>query len=315
MENRIMEAVKESSSMAERQASPEESRWGFREGDEIAPGRHVLRRLGGGFRYEAYLTWDDALYAVVVVKVLRPGLVEAERALRGLAEEAEMLSRLDHPVIVRGFDAVLDGQRPHLVLEHLEGPRLSTLLRKYGPLPAEQLVPLAIQLCSAVHYLGGAGVVHLDVKPSNIIMGAPPRLIDLSVALTAADCETLSSSVGTDGYMAPEQCDPTALGPVGCAADVWGLGVTLYRAATGEHPFSEPGGRDAPSHERWPQLVEPPAPLENRLAPALAEPIMSCLAYDSELRPRPAEVAGTLEPILGALPKPRLSRLKPRVRG
>ena len=293
--------------------NPEESGWGFREGDEIVQGRHVLRRLGGGFRYEAYLAWDDRLYAVVVVKVLRPGLVEAERALRGLAEEAEMLDRLDHPVIVRGFDAVLDGPRPHIVLEHLEGPRLSTLIRKYGPLPVEQLVPLAVQLCSALHYLAGAGVVHLDVKPSNIIMGAPPRLIDLSVARTAAECETLDVPVGTDGYMAPEQCDPVALGAVDAAADIWGLGVTLYPAATGERPFSEPGGRDAEPAVRWPQLVESPQPLDGRLGPALAEPIMSCLAYDPTARPRPDELAAVLEPVLGALPKPRLSRLKPRI--
>jgi serine/threonine protein kinase len=293
--------------------NPEESRWGFREGDEIVPGRHVLRRLGGGFRYEAYLAWDERLYAVVVVKVVRPGLVEAERALRGLAEEAEMLDRLDHPVIVRGFDAVLDGPRPHLVLEHLEGPRLSTLVRKYGPLPVEQLVPLAVQLCSALHYLGGEEIVHLDVKPSNIIMGAPPRLIDLSVALTAAECETLEVPVGTDAYMAPEQCDPQALGPVDAAADVWGLGVTLYRAATGERPFSEPGGRDAEPAVRWPQLVEEAKALNGRVGPALAEPIMSCLAHESAARPRPDELAAVLEPVLGALPKPRLSRLKPRI--
>jgi eukaryotic-like serine/threonine-protein kinase len=296
------------------QPKPEESRWGLQEGDEIVPGRHVLRRLGGGFRYEAYLAWDERLYAVVVVKVLRPGLVEAERALRGLAEEAEMLDRLDHPVIVRGFDAVLDGPRPRLVLEHLEGPRLSTLVRKYGPLPVEQLVPLAVQLCSALHYLAGTAVVHLDVKPSNIIMGAPPRLIDLSVALTAAECETLAVPVGTDAYMAPEQCEPQALGPVDFAADVWGLGVTLYRAATGERPFSEPGGRDAEPATRWPQLVETPADLNGRVGPALAEPIMSCLAHDPAARPRPDELAAVLEPVLGALPKPRLSRLKPRIR-
>ena len=296
------------------QPKPEESRWGLREGDEIVPGRHVLRRLGGGFRYEAYLAWDDRLYAVVVVKVLRPGLVESERALRGLAEEAEMLGQLDHPVIVRGFDAVLDGPRPHVVLEHLEGPRLSTLIRKYGPLPVEQLVPLAVQLCSALHYLGGEEIVHLDVKPSNIIMGAPPRLIDLSVALTAAECETLAVPVGTDGYMAPEQCDPETLGPVGAPADIWGLGVTLYRAATGERPFSESAGRDAAPEDRWPQLVEEPESLDGRVGPALAEPMMSCLAREPEARPRPDELAAVLEPILGPLPKPRLSRLKPRIR-
>ena len=57
------------------------------------------------------------------------------------------------------------------MLEHLEGPRLSSLLRRYGPLPQEQLVPLGIQLCAAAHYIAAEGVVHLDIKPSNIIMG------------------------------------------------------------------------------------------------------------------------------------------------
>jgi serine/threonine protein kinase len=145
-------------------------------------------------------------------------------------------------------------------------------------------------------------------------MGAPPRLIDLSVALTAAECETLDVPVGTDAYMAPEQCDPEALGPVGAPADVWGLGVTLYRAATGERPFSEPAGRGAAPEQRWPQLVESPEPPDHRrVGLALAEPIMSCLAAEPDARPKPHELAAVLEPVLGALPKPRLSRLKPRI--
>ena len=86
--------------------------------------------------------------------------------------------------------------RPHLVLEHLEGPRLSSLIRRYGPLPPEQLVPLATQLCSALHYLAAEGVVHLDVKPANTIMAAPPRLIDLSVAMPLAAARALERSSG-----------------------------------------------------------------------------------------------------------------------
>jgi eukaryotic-like serine/threonine-protein kinase len=296
------------------QSSQLPTSWELEEGDEIAPGRTALKRLGGGRRYDAYLAFDDHMHAVVVAKVVRPHLVEDERTLRGLREEWEMVSRLSHPVILRGFDAVLDGPRPHLVLEHLEGPRLSTLIRRYGPLPAEQLVPLAVQLSSAVHYLAGEDVVHLDIKPSNTIMGAPPRMIDLSVALTTGDAAALRTQVGTDAYMAPEQCDPERLGPVGPAADVWGLGVTLYRAATGELPYGEPGDDDeAPLEVRYPQLAERALPLEARIPHDVATVIMDCLEFEANRRPRPADVAERLEPVLGAMPKPRLSKLKPRL--
>lgn len=287
--------------------------WDLGEGDEIAPGRTALKLLGGGTRYDAYLAFDGHLHSVVVCKVVRPHLVDDERVLRGLAGEWEMLARLNHPVIVRGFDAVLDGPRPHIVLEHLEGPRLSSLVRRYGPLPAEQLVPLAVQLASAVHYLTNEGVVHLDIKPSNTIMGAPPRMIDLSVALTAEQAAEVTGTVGTDAYMAPEQCDPERLGPIGYPADVWGLGVTLYRAAAGVLPYSKPGAEDAPRAERWPQLLERALPLEADVPAEVAEVIMDCLAYDPAERPSPGEVAERLEHVLGALPKPRLSRLKPRL--
>src|ERR671914_709425 len=122
---------------------------GLAEGDEIVPGRHALKRLGGGRRYEAYLAWDDHLHAIVVAKVLRPHLIA----------EAELLARLDHPVLLRSFGFEAAGPRPHLVLEHLEGPRLSTLVRRYGPLPVDQLIPLALQLTAAVHYLRGVGMI------------------------------------------------------------------------------------------------------------------------------------------------------------
>ena len=282
------------------------------EGEEIAPGRTALRALGGGHRYDAYLAWDEALHTVVVCKVLRPHLRDDARALAGLAGEWEMLERLRHPVIVRGLDATLDGPRPHLVLEHLEGPRLSTLVRRYGPLPVEQLVPLALELCSALHYLRERDVVHLDIKPSNTIMGAPPRMIDLSVALSTDEAAALERPVGTDAYMAPEQCDPRGGFTVGPQADVWGLGATLLWAATGEPPFGEPD-RDAPDGpRRWPQLAARPD-RPQRLPDDLAELILGCLAHDPAQRPAPDGIYRALEPVLDGLPKPRLSRLKPRL--
>jgi serine/threonine protein kinase len=294
-------------------AGAEHPRWSFDAGYEFAPGRHALKRLGGGHRYDAYLAWDDRLHTVTVAKLVRPHLVDDSNVLDDMLMEAATLRRLGHPVVVRAFDVIADGPHPHLLLEHLEGPRLSTLLRKYGPLPPEQLVPLAVQICAALHYLAREEIVHLDVKPSNIIMGAPPRLIDLSVAETVAGAAALRGPVGTDAYMAPEQCAPRTLGPVGSPADVWGLGVTLYRAATGERPFSGPGHERDPDERRWPQLIEEPRPLDGRVPGALADPILDCLARSPADRPSPADVSAAIEPMLEALPRPRLSRIKPRL--
>ncbi|HEY8466220.1 MAG TPA: serine/threonine-protein kinase [Solirubrobacterales bacterium] len=277
--------------------------WDFAEGDDIVPGLSALRRLGGGNRFDAYLAWDDHRRSVVVAKLIRPHLVEDEWALAALEAEWGLIETLSHPVIVRGFSAELDGPRPHLVLEYLRGPRLSTLLRRFGPLPVEQLVPLAVRLAAALHYLHAEGVVHLDVKAANTIMGAPPRLIDLSVARDLEEAAELSRPVGTAAYMAPEQCLPRKLGPVGPAADVWGLGVTLYEAATGERPFPR-GDASGEREVRWPQLARDPDPLAGRLPAALAEPIMACLQRDPAARPSPAELAETFEEVLARLPKP-----------
>jgi serine/threonine protein kinase len=290
---------------------PHESRWRLRQGDEIAPGRSAIKLLGGGLRYEAYLAWDERLHSLVVVKVVRPGLVGDRRTLEGLAEEVTMLDRLHHPVLLRGFAADLSSPRPHVVLEHLEGPRLSTLLRTYGPLPSEQLLPLGVQLCAAAHYMAAEGVVHLDIKPSNIIMGAPARLIDLSVARTIEDCAGLRSAVGTDSYMSPEQCLPGRGGPVGPAADVWGIGVTLYRAMTGERPFAKGDPDGGEPALRWPQLEQPPASPVGA-PPVLAGLVLACLAYDPLERPTAHELFAELERLADALPKPWLSKLKPR---
>jgi eukaryotic-like serine/threonine-protein kinase len=287
-----------------------EARWAFEQGDEIVPGRHALRLLGGGIRYEAYLAFDDLLYSLVVVKVLRPDRTDDSSALAGLAGEAEMARRLSHPVLMRCFDAVLDGPRPHVVLEFLEGPRLSTLIRKYGPLPMEQLIPLAIQLCSALYYMARRGTIHLDVKPRNIIMGAPPRLIDLSIAKTFGEARRLDHSIGTDPYMSPEQCDPRD-GPVESPADVWGLGTTLFEAIAGYRPF--PDGEGSQGAARWPQLEVPPYDVPENVPDALAKPIMACLAHDPKERPAAEELAEMLEPFVAALPRrPVLNRLRPR---
>jgi eukaryotic-like serine/threonine-protein kinase len=254
--------------------------WNFSEGDEIAPGLRAVRLLGGGRRYEAHLAWADHLRALVVVKVLRPSHVGDLDALR---REAGMLRALAHPMLLRSYGAQLGGERPHLVLEHIEGPRLSTLMRRYG-MNLEQLLPLALNLCAVLHYLAHEGVVHLDVKPSNIIMGGEPRLIDLSIARRLDELHELRSPVGTDLWMAPEQRDVERFGEIGPASDVWGLGATL-RAA-----------------------------MPDRVPGPVGDAVADCLAPRPADRPTADELARALEPMVDALPAPRLGRFRPSPR-
>jgi eukaryotic-like serine/threonine-protein kinase len=257
--------------------------WEFREGDEIAPGLRATRLIGGGRRDEAYLAWADHLRALVVVKVVRPDQVDDPGTLAGLRGEAEMLRTLAHPMLLRAFGGVLSGERPHVVLELIEGPRLSTLIRRYG-MNLEQLLPLALNLCAVLHYLAHERVVHLDVKPRNIIMGGDPRLIDLSIARRIDDLADLRAPIGTDGYMAPEQRDPDRFAEIGPASDMWGLGVTL--------------------REALPERV--PAPV--------AAAVNACLEPRPTDRPTAAELTALLEPLVDALPAPRLGRFRPTPR-
>jgi serine/threonine protein kinase len=291
-----------------------ERTWGFDEGEEIAPGRFAVSLLGGGRGHEAYLAWDDRLFSLVVAKILRPHLVGEGAARRQLAAEAGAYGELQHPVLPRSFGAFLDGRRPHLVLEFLDGPRLSTLVRKQGYLAVEHALPLALQLCSALHYMDREGWVHLDVKPKNVVMGAPPRLIDLSIARTLEGAARTAGPIGTDAYMAPEQCGLPGHGGIGPPADIWGLGVTVYESITGHLPF--PVGRvGSEPLERFPQLAHDPIPFPKGIPPALGDPILSCLHERPEARPTAQELADVLQPLAAALPKPSIvPRIRPRGR-
>ena len=293
--------------MGDADASPVEDSWGFSDGDPITDDLTVVKLLGGGSSYEAYLAFDEDTYAPTVVKVIRPHRVDDASSLRGLAREVDTLSRLNHPVIARGLRAVLDGPRPHVVLEAIDGPRLSTLIRRHGPLPEQQYLPLGIELASAVHYLGRRGIVHLDIKPSNVIMGAPARLIDLSVARSVEEAARLTYPIGTDAYMAPEQCDPPASGTPGPASDVWGIGATLFHAIAGYRPFDDGDADAARPAGRFPQLVDLAHSLPDRLAADVAKVVLACLEPDPADRPLPRELAEGLQPALARAPRGRLA--------
>lgn len=280
--------------------------WHLAEGDPITPELTVLRRLGGGSAYEVFLAFDEVTYVPVVVKVVRPDQASDRHTLRGLRREVAALDAVNHPVVARALRADLDSERPHVVLQHIEGPRLSSLIRRHGALQEQQYLPLAIEVAAALHYFRGVDLVHLDIKPSNVIMSAPARLIDLSVARTSERAAE-SRRIGTDFYMAPEQADPETHGPPGFASDVWGLGATLFHAVAGHRAF-EKGDPEAGSlAARYPQLVDPPLPLPDRVPGPVLEVLRTTLAKDPSSRPSPAEIVDALEPVLAGLPAPRLT--------
>jgi serine/threonine-protein kinase len=281
--------------------------WELQSGEPITAELTAVRLLGGGAAYEAYLASDEITLGPVVVKLVRPAQRQDERTLRGLRREVATLERVNHPAVVRQLRAEVDGDRPHLVLEHLDGPRLSTLVRRYGPLEPAQYLPLGIELASALHYLRRLEIVHLDIKPSNVIMGAPARLIDLSVARSVRRAAALTYPLGTDAYMSPEQCDPPQTGTPGPASDVWGLGATLFEAVAGYRAFEE-GDAEAPDVAiRFPQLVEEPRALSERVPDEVAKAVGACLAPRPEGRPSPREVADGLAGLLERLPRGRLA--------
>ena len=288
--------------------------WALEPGDDITERYVVMKKLGGGHSYEVYLAQDSHRLALVVIKLLRPDLVGDPAGNRRLAREAKVLGQLAHPAIVRSFGADFEGECPHLVLEHLEGPHLSRLIRQNGALALEQVIPLAIQICSAAHYIEQEGFVHLDIKPRNIIMGGPPRLIDMSIARQLADAHRIRSPMGSDPYMAPEQCDPTRAA-VSTPADVWGIGATLYHAVTGLRPFPRAKNFDrADPLQRWPQLREAPEPLPKSVPSDLGAVIKDCLAPDPATRPSALEIVERLEPLVQALPsRPVLRHQRPRL--
>lgn len=278
--------------------------WNFEEGVEIAPGRTVLKRFTSlSELYETYLVWDERRFSIMVAKVIMPQRVGHESARRGVEREWTALTRLQHPIVVRAFDAVHEGPHPHLLIEHLEGFTLQSLVHRQGPLPLEQVLPLALHIASALHYFAAEGFIHMDVKPENIIMSAPPRLIDLSLVHSVEDAARIDYLVGTDAFMAPEQCVSGDGPPITPAADVFGLAATVHFACSGQVPFPRPPRDERYTlADRFPQLEDDPMPLPPGVPAPLREALIQALSRDPQARPTAAEFATALQPLVAQLP-------------
>ena len=217
------------------------------------------------------------------------------------ALEVEALDALAHPALVRSFGAALDGAHPHVLIEHLEGPSLRRLIRRDGRLPLQQLLPLAAQVAGALQYMAQAGYVHLDVKPDNIVMGVPPRLIDLSIA------RTLERAAGTEGADRHRPLHGARAVRRGRAPDRAGrrhLGARRDSLPRGQRREAVPGGHRRVGPGAIPQLREGPGPAAKARSRSRSAPWSGrCSSAEPEGRPSCAEVVERLEPLIDELPK------------
>lgn len=265
--------------------------WKVAAGREVVPGRRVIERLGGGGRTEVYRCTDEATGAPVAVKILRPGRT-GEKDVRMLRREARSLGAVDHPGFPRLLDVGLDQHPAWIVMSQVDGPHLSALVRDYGPIEVEQAIPLARDVADALAHLHESGRVHLDVKPSNIVMGTRPVLLDLGASRTIERAARLSANIGTLTWLSPEQAGPGPAGVPSPPSDVWGLGISLLYALTGDNPLAvrrdeadvEPGALAAACRAAARQLPS-----------ALRGVVVACLATDPRDRPTARELTDISE--------------------
>lgn len=254
----------------------------------VLPGVEVIAHIARSNAYDVYDSWSLERGARVAVKIVRPDRRKDARAPGRLLREGRLLRRLSHPNLVACYEVHAD-PRAAVVLETIGGETLAHLLERSGRLPAVALGHLGLHLCSAVGYLHRQGLLHLDLKPSNVIAEAGrAKLIDLSHARRPG---RVPAGFGTWCYESPEQARG---GRVTAAADVWGIGGVLWQAAVGECAFDAEESDD--DHD-YPQLHRAATPVrrERRLPADLAGVIDRCLAADPGARPALREIAAACE--------------------
>ena len=206
-------------------------------------GRYRLdRSIGQGGMGTVWQGHDELLGREVAVKEVRFPPELGEREIADLRErtmrEARATARLSHPNVVRTYDVVEEDDRPWIVMELLKTHSLSEVLRDGGPLPPHRVAEIGLGVLAALETAHAQGVVHRDVKPSNVLVTADgrPVLTDFGIATMAGDPALTSTGVvlGSPAYMSPERARGKAFGP---ESDLWSLGVTLFAAAEGRPPF------------------------------------------------------------------------------
>ncbi|MGW2276658.1 protein kinase domain-containing protein [Streptomyces sp. NPDC001770] len=255
----------------------------------------LLGRLGAGGMGRVYLGRSTG-GRTVAVKVVHPHFALDEQFRARFRREVDSARRVGARWTAPVLDADPDAPVPWVATGYVAGPSLSQAVTRHGALPGQAVRALGGGLAEALGAVHQQGIVHRDVKPSNVLLALDgPRLIDFGIARALGATVSLTStgaSVGSPGYMAPEQIRG---GDISGAADVFSLGAVLAYAATGSAPF--PGDSSAVLlykvvHEE-PELGD--------LRGELRDLIAACLAKDPDARPSPPDIARALAPVGAAV--------------
>jgi Protein kinase domain len=211
--------------------------------NRLIANRYALNApLGRGGMGVVWRAQDAVLGREVAIKevVFPATMPEQERrpARARVMREARAAARLNHPAAVTLYDVVTDQGVTFIVMELVNAPTLADLVREGGPLPAERVAEIGVQVAGALEAAHQAGIIHRDVKPGNVMVPerGTAKLADFGIASLQGDPQLTSTGlvIGSPAYMAPEQAKGEASGP---PADFWALGATMFYAVEGQPPF------------------------------------------------------------------------------
>ncbi|MER6128624.1 protein kinase [Streptomyces sp. NPDC001795] len=201
-------------------------------GARPVPGHEILGHLARTGWLDVYDSWSEERACRCVIKMVRPDRHDETRLRDRLLREGRWLQAFTRAHLVRAYET-FESPEPLVVLATLTGETLSHLVHRLRRRPAaDDVALLGVQLCSAIHDLHGQGLLHLDLRSSNVVVDCGhAKVLDLSVARPPG---VAPPGVGTFCHLAPEQARG---GHLSAAADVWGIGITLYEVASGDVPF------------------------------------------------------------------------------
>jgi serine/threonine protein kinase len=259
-------------------------------GDVVVPGFVVIEHLHRSRHFDVYDVFSEERGCRCIAKLPMPDRTANPKIVGRLLREGALLRQLTHPHIVRVYD-IFSEPRPALILETLTGETLAHLIDDSPRrLPLTDIAHLGLHLCAAIHYLHRHNILHLDLKPSNIVAERQmAKVLDLSLARPPGPGKR---GVGTLQYLAPEQARGDDFTP---AADVWGIGAVLFEATTAEYPFHRNyASEEHPDvYEQTERRIES-VRVHRRVPSEFARIVDGCLEPDPEQRPTVSELVGRL---------------------